>query len=117
MTSPLPTDVPVPAPRWGVRFTADPTHDLQYLQDSYDESTEVAKRGELFINEPKEELYYVGGDGIAHRVGDSTPVPFDRIDFMGIREFDNDEDASNAVPPVVVGGLYHTDGSLRIRLV
>jgi hypothetical protein len=109
--------VPVPAPRWGVRFTADPDHDLQYLQDVYNEDTTSAKRGELFVNEPREELYYVGGDGVARRVGSSDIIPFSRINFAGIREFLDDEDASNAVPPVAIGGLYHTDGSLRIRLV
>ena len=109
--------VPVPAPRWGIRFTPDVTHDLQYLQEAYDEDTSIARRGELFVNEPLEEVYYVDGTGVAHRVGDSTPVEFSRIDFTGIREFDNDEDASNAVPPVPVGGLYHLDGSIRVRLV
>ena len=109
--------VPAPAPRWGVRFTADPTHDLNHLQEAYDENTSAAKRGELFLNEPREELYYVDSLGVARRVGDSTPVPFGRINFTGLREFNDDLDASNAIPPVPLGGMYHTDGSLRVRLV
>ena len=77
----------------------------------------MAKRGELFLNEPLEEMYYVDGQGVARRLGSSSIVPFTQINFTGIREFDNDEDASNAVPPVPVGGLYHTEGILRVRLV
>ncbi len=107
--------VPVPAPRWGVRFTSDPTHNQSYLQDAYDEDNSAAKRGELFLNEPNQDLYYVGDDGVARTVGGSSLVEFERIDFTGIREFDNDEDASNAIPPVPVGGLYHTAGVLKVR--
>ena len=59
----------------------------------------------------------MGEEGVAHRVGDSTPVPFSKISFTNIREFNDDLDASNAVPPVAIGGLYHTEGVLRIRLV
>jgi hypothetical protein len=107
--------VPVPAPRWGVRFTSDETHNLAYLQGQYDESNANAKRGELFLNEPLQEVYYVGEDGVARTVGGSSLVGFARIDFTGLRAFDNDEDASNATPPVPVGGLYHTDGVLKVR--
>ena len=109
--------VPVPSPRWGVRFTSNPDRDLDYLQQEYDENPSSAKRGELFLNEPNAELYYVDGSGEAKVVGSQSPVSFNRIDFTGIREFDNDEDASEATPPVAVGGLYHTSGVLKVRLV
>lgn len=109
--------VPVPSPRWGVRFTSNPDHNLSYLQQTYNEDTSSAKRGELFLNEPLSELYFVTDSGVARRVGDITPVPFSNIDFTGLREFSNDESAANATPPVPVGGMYHYQGSLRVRLV
>lgn len=107
--------IPVPAPRWGVRFTSDETHNLPYLQDQYNEDPANARRGELFLNEPLQELYYVGEDGVARVVGGVSSISFTRIDFTGLREFDNDEDASNATPPVAVGGMYHTGGVLKVR--
>jgi hypothetical protein len=109
--------VSVPSPRWGVRFTSNPDHNLNYLQQTYNEDTSAARRGELFLNEPLAELYFVGDDGVARRVGDITPVPFENIDFSGIREFSSDASAANAVPPVPVGGVYHYEGALRVRLV
>lgn len=107
--------IPVPAPRWGVRFTSDPAHNESYLQDVYNEDSSAAKRGELFLNEPNEELYYVGDDGVARTVGGSSTVNFARINFEGIREFSNDGDAASATPPVPLGGLYHTGGVLKVR--
>lgn len=105
-----------PSPRWGVRFTANPDKDVEYLQEVYDNNTDAAKRGELFLNEPREEIYYVGADGVARTAYGNTPVAFNRIDFTGLREFANDEEAAEASPEVPVGGLYHTAGALRIRL-
>lgn len=107
--------VPVPAPRWGVRFTSDPTHNESYLQDQYVEDHANAKRGELFLNEPLQDLYYVGEDGVARTVGGLSPVPFTRIDLTGLREFVDDVAAAAAVPPVPVGGMYHTGGVLKVR--
>lgn len=105
----------VPSPRWGVRFTADQTHNVSYLQDLYDNDTTSAKRGELFLNEPKQELYYVGADGVARRAYEI--VGFDRIDFTGIREFANDAAAAAATPPIPIGGMYHTAGTLKVRRI
>lgn len=104
-------------PRFGVRFTDDPTHDQEYVQTLYDNENAAVKRGELFLNEPAEELYYVGSDGVARTVNGTTPVSFTRIDFSGIREFANDAAAAAATPAVPVGGLYHTAGVLKVRRV
>ena len=106
-----------PSPRWGVRFTADPTHNLGYVQTLYDNDASAAKRGELFVNEPLNQLYYVGGDGIAKRIGADDIVPFNQIDFTGIRDFADDTAAAAATPPVPVGGLYRTGSLLKIRIV
>lgn len=102
-------------PRWGVRYTSNPTKTLPYLQSLYDNDPAEAKRGELFLNEVTEELYYVGEEGVARSVNGGTAIAFSRIDFTGIREFANDAAAANATPPVPVGGMYHTAGTLKVR--
>lgn len=113
----MPATPQPPFHRFGVRFTADPTHDLEYLQASHDESEQAAYRGEIFLNEGLDEIYYVDADGIARRFGDRTTIPFTRINFLGIREFDDDTEAAEATPPVPLGGMYRTGGALKIRLV
>ena len=105
-----------PLPRWGVRFTANPLHRQQYLQDLYNNDNKEAYRGELFLNEVYEELYYVGLDGIAHTVNSTGPVSFDRINFTGLREFADDASAASAVPAVPVGGMYRTENILKVRI-
>jgi hypothetical protein len=107
--------LPVPLPRWGVRFTSNPAKDKTYLQGLYDNDATAAGRGELFLNEVKEELYYVGEDGVARKVESNTPVLFSRIDFTGLREFANDAAAAAATPAVPIGGMYHTAGTLKVR--
>jgi len=107
----------MPKPRWGVRFTSDPSRDKNYLQSLYNEDAENAKRGELFVNEPRAEIYYVGADGVARRIGEQDIVPFFQIDFTGIRDFADDAAAGSATPPVPVGGMYRTGNVLKIRLV
>lgn len=109
--------MPGPYHRWGVRFTSDYTKDGVYLQEQVDESADSAKRGELFLNEPREELYYADSTGTVHRVGDSTPVPFSRINFTGLRNFTDDAAAAAAVPPVPLGGMYRTGSALKVRVV
>lgn len=105
-----------PRPRWGVRFTSDPTHNEQYVQGLYDNDNTAAKRGELFLNEPEEEIYYVDSTGTVKTAYKNTLVGFNRIDFTGLREFADDTAAAAADPAVLVGGLYHTSGVLKIRL-
>jgi hypothetical protein len=105
-----------PLPRWGVRFTSDPSRRKLYLQDLYNEDPENAKRGELFLNEVHAELYFVGSDGVAKKVGEQEVIPFTRVDFTGLREFENDTEASEASPPVPVGGAYRTDNVIKVRL-
>jgi hypothetical protein len=75
--------LPVPLPRWGVRFTNNPIKDQDYVQTLYDDDNSQTKRGELFLNELYEELYYVGADGVARTVNGTNPVLFSRINFTG----------------------------------
>jgi len=107
----------VPLVRWGLRFTADPLRRQQYVQDLYDNDETAAKRGELFLNEVHEELYYVGLDGIAKTVNGTGPIPFSRIDFTGLRNFADDSAAAAATPAVPIGGLYRTASVLKVRVV
>ena len=109
--------MPEPYHRWGVRFTSNSARDKDYLQDQVDDDASAAKRGELFLNEPLEELYYADAEGVVHRVGDSTPVAFSRINFSGIRTFTDDVAAAAATPPVPVGGLYRTGSILKVRVL
>lgn len=106
-----------PKARWGAWFTSDPTHDEVYLAEQLLEDSDTMRRGELFINEPLEEIYYVDSAGVVHIAGSTQRVAFSRINFAGIREFDSDVEAAAANPPVAVGGLYHTNGVLKVRLV
>ncbi len=105
-----------PMPRWGVRFTADAAKTETYVQSLFNDNAANAKRGELWLNEPRAELYYVGADGIARRVGDGDVIPFGQIDFTGLREFADDAAAAAATPSVPVGGLYRTSSTLKIRV-
>lgn len=106
----------VPLVRWGARFTANPLRRQQYVQDLYDNDATAAERGELFLNEVHEELYYVGLDGVAKTVNGTRPVLFSRIDFTGLREFADDTAAGAATPAVPVGGMYRTGSFLKVRV-
>ena len=106
-----------PQPRWGVRFTSDPTKTKTYVQSLYDDDPLNVKRGELFLNEYHSVIFYVDDSGLVKQLGEGNPVPFSTINFSGIREFANDAAAAAATPPVAVGGIYHTGGVLKIRLV
>jgi hypothetical protein len=107
----------VPLVRWGTRFTANTLRRQQYVQSLYDNDETAAKRGELFLNEVHEELYYVGLDGIAKTVNGTGPIPFGRIDFTGLRNFADDAAAAAATPVVPVGGMYRTGSILKVRVV
>lgn len=113
----MPATPQPPYHRWGVRFTSDTTHNLSYLQIEHDEAADSAYRGEFFLNEPLDELYYVDSTGVARRFGDRAAVPFSRISFTGLREFTSDTTAAAATPPVAIGGMYRTGNSLKIRVV
>jgi hypothetical protein len=105
-----------PLPRWGVRFTSNPTRRKLYVQSLYNEDVENVKRGELFLNEVHSELIYVGDDGVAKKVGEQDIIPFSRVDFTGLREFLNDAEAADAEPPVPIGGAYRTGNVIKVRL-
>jgi hypothetical protein len=106
----------MPKPRWGVRFTSDPNKTENYIQDLYDDDPLNARRGELFLNEPARQMFYVDGGGTVRRVGSLDIIPFTRIDFTGLREFANDTDAAAATPAVPVGGMYRTGSVLKVRV-
>lgn len=113
----MPASPTPPFHRFGIRFTSNPTHNVQYLQTQHDEDTSNAYRGELFLNELLDEMYYVDAGGVARRFGDRAPVPFTRIDFSGLREFTDDTAAAAASPAIPVGGMYRTGSILKVRVV
>lgn len=113
----MPATPEPPYHRWGVRFTNDSTHNLAYLQLQHDEDPTSAYRGELFLNEALDEVYYVDSTGVARRLGDRATVPLSRISFTGLREFADDTAAATATPPVAIGGMYRTGSVLKIRVV
>jgi hypothetical protein len=113
----MPATPQPPFHRFGIRFTSDPTHDIEYLQEAHDEDESNAYRGELFLNEPLDEMYYVDDEGLARRFGDRASVAFSRINFSGLREFEDDAAAADAEPPVPVGGMYRTENALKVRVV
>jgi hypothetical protein len=86
------------------------------VQSLYDDDAANVKRGELFLNEPKAQIFYVGADGVARRVGEQDVIPFSQIDFTGLREFADDTAAAAATPPVPVGGMYRTGSALKVRV-
>lgn len=108
-----------PFHRSGVRFTADPAKDVEYVQVQHGEDENNAYRGELFLNESRDEVYYVDNTGVARRFGDRATGPIDasRLDCSDLRLFADDIAAAAANPPVPVGGLYVSSGQLRVRLV
>ena len=106
-----------PFHRWGVRFTADSTHNLSYLQTEHDEDEDFAYRGELFLNETLDQAYYVDSTGVARKLGGRDPIPFSQIDFTGLRNFADDAAAAAASPAVALGGMYRTGSTLKIRVV
>jgi hypothetical protein len=113
----MPATPQPPFHRWGVRFTSDTTHNLSYIQTQHNENSSNTYRGELFLNEALDEIYYVDSTGVARRFGDRASVPFSRISFTGLREFVDDAAAAAATPPVVVGGMYRTGSVLKVRIV
>lgn len=114
----MPATPEPPFHRWGIRFTSDETHDVEYVQTEHDNDPTTAYRGEMFLNEPLDEMYYVDATGVARRFGDrsAVPVSFSRIDFTGLREFADDLEAAAADPVVPVGGMYRTGSVLKVRV-
>jgi hypothetical protein len=114
----MPATPQPPYHRWGVRFTSDATHDKAYLQTEHDNNALDFYRGELFLNEVLDEVYYADATGVVRRFGDRSEVPvaFDRIDFTGLREFADDAAAAGATTPVPIGGLYRTGSILKVRV-
>jgi hypothetical protein len=113
----MPATPTPPFHRFGIRFTSDPAHDVDYLQLQHDEDTTNAYRGELFLNEALDEMYYVDATGVARTFGTRAPVPFTQIDFTGLREFADDTEAAGATPAIPVGGMYRTGSVLKTRVV
>lgn len=114
----MPLNPQAPFHRWGVRFTSNSARNKTYLQTLHDENASNMYRGELFLNEALDEVYYADSTGVVRRFGDRSQVPvlFSRIDFTGLREFADDAAAAAASPAVPVGGMYRTGNVLKIRL-
>lgn len=65
----------IPTPpfhRFGVRFTSDSTHNKSYLQELLNEDSASMYRGELFINESLDHIYYSDDTGIVRRLGERS---------------------------------------------
>lgn len=74
--------------RWGVRYTQDPTKDVDYLQTISDNTPDFARPGELFLNESRHELYYVDSvSGVAKTLL-QLPRGLKVIDFSSSIELD-----------------------------
>lgn len=63
-----------PFHRFGVRFTSDPTHNKSYLQGLLTEDSLSMYRGELFLNEFSDEMYYADSTGIVRRFGERSII-------------------------------------------
>ena len=113
----MPATPEPPFHRFGVRFTSDPTHDLDHLQLQHDEDNTFVYRGELLLNEVLDELYYADDTGVVRRFGDRALVPFTRISFSNLREFADDTAAAAASPAIAIGGMYRTGSILKVRVV
>lgn len=112
--------MPLPQPPYsrfaGARPSSDPTHDASYLQTLYNEDNSEMYRGELFLNEANDEIYYIDSTGVVRIFGERAPVPISRIDFSGIGEYADDAAAAAADPVVPVGGVYRTGSILKVRI-
>jgi hypothetical protein len=113
----MPATPQPPFHRWGVRFNDDPSHNLSYLQTLHDEDNTSVYRGELFLNEALDQMYYVDSTGIARKLGSRDPISFSLVDFSGLRDFIDDATAAAASPAVPVGGMYRTGSILKVRVV
>lgn len=68
----MPATPQPPFHRWGVRFTADSTHNKAYLQGLLTNNSASMYRGELFINESLDHLYYADTTGVVRRLGERS---------------------------------------------
>jgi hypothetical protein len=68
----MPATPEPPFHRFGVRFTSDSTHDKSYLQELLDEDANSMYRGELFINESLDHIYYSDSTGVVRRLGERS---------------------------------------------
>ena len=74
--------------RWGLRYTPQISHNVSFLQTQADNVTDFARPGELFLNEPLQQIYYVdSATGLARGVL-PTPVPIAELEFAATIEPD-----------------------------
>ena len=71
----MPATPTPPFHRFGIRFTSDPAHNKSYLQGLLNEDHDSIYRGELFINEALDQIYYADTTETVRRLGErSIPV-------------------------------------------
>jgi len=54
--------------RWGIKYTPDKTHDKAFLQEELINDPTYARRGELFLNEPRKTIYFIDENGIIQEI-------------------------------------------------
>lgn len=67
--------------RWGIRYTTDPTRDKSALQTQSDNISDFARPGELFLNEPLQQLYYVDSTTKVAKGILPAPTPVEVLDY------------------------------------
>lgn len=68
----MPATPTPPFHRFGIRFTSDPTHNKSYLQGLLNEDPDSIYRGELFINEALDQIYYADITETVRRLGERS---------------------------------------------
>lgn len=69
--------------RWGVRYTSQQTHDLNFLQAQVDANPDFARPGELFLNEPLQQLLYCDSlTGMAKAISLAPKPPAEVLDAL-----------------------------------
>lgn len=66
--------------RWGIRYSRDVSHNLEYLQAQVDNIVDYARPGELFLNEPLKQIYYVDSKNVVKTLL-QPPSPVAELDY------------------------------------
>lgn len=67
--------------RWGLRYSSQALHNLSFLQAQSDNLADFARPGELFLNEPLQQVYFVDSATGQARGVMHTPAPLLELEF------------------------------------